>query len=147
MMHDYRKQGPSGYSLVELMVTIAVISILTGIAIPLYNGYVREGHLTGMRSTMGGLRTVMEDFRLDNGNYGANANLVGLAAINGRFAWNPSGDTSAYTYTVAVTGTNSYDVWGVFNANANIWARCDNRFANCCDPDTPGATAVGNPCP
>jgi hypothetical protein len=51
----------------------------------------------------------------------------------------------AYTYVVSVTGTNSYDVWGTFNANNAIWIRCDNRFANCCDPDT--GTAVTNACP
>jgi prepilin-type N-terminal cleavage/methylation domain-containing protein len=136
----------TGFSLVELMITIAIVSILTGIAIPLYNGYIREGHLTTMRTTINGLRTVLEDFRLDNGSYGATGDLVGVAAIDARFNWDPSGDIGPYAFTVAV-GTNSYDAWGTFNANTAIWVRCDNRLSNCCDADTPGATAVTNACP
>lgn len=128
------------------MVTLALISILAGIAIPLYNGYVREGHLTTIRSNMNGLRTVIEDFRLDNGNYGATGNLVGLANINAVFNWDPSGDLGAYTYTVAVTGTNSYDVWGVFNSNNAIWVRCENRFQTCCDTETSSNSAPSAAC-
>ena len=132
-----------GVTLVELMITIAVISILTAIAIPAYNGYIRESHLTTMRSTIAQLRVILEDFRLENGSYGANGNLVGLAAINGRYNWNPTGDMGGHSYTVSVTNTNSYDVWGIFNAG--IWVRCDNRFSNCCDPDS--GTAVTSACP
>jgi prepilin-type N-terminal cleavage/methylation domain-containing protein len=145
-----------GVSLLELMITIAIISILAGIAIPLYDGYIREGHLSTIRTTLNGLRTPLEDFRLDNGSYGPTGDLVGVNAITrpslpswplatGPYDWNPSGDMSPYTYTVSVTGTNSYDVWGTFNANAAIWVRCDRRFANCCDPDS--GTAVTNACP
>ena len=135
----------NGFSLLELMITIAIIIIVTAIAIPAYNGYIGESHMTTMRSTVNGLRTIMEDFRLENGHYGATGNLVGVAAIDGRYDWDPSGDLSAHTYTVSVTGTNSYDVWG--SLNANVWIRCDDRFSNCCYSDTPGATAVTNACP
>jgi prepilin-type N-terminal cleavage/methylation domain-containing protein len=139
------KPAPGGFSLLELMIAIAIISVLAGIAIPLYDGYIREGHLATMRMTLDGLRTPVEDFRLENGSYGATGNLVGVAAIDGRFSWEPSGDSSPYTYTVVVTGTNSYDVLGTYNANAAIWVRCDNRFSNCCDPDS--GTAVTSACP
>ena len=140
---SYAPSTRRGYTLVELMITIAVISILTAISIPVYNGYVYEGHITTMRSTVNGLRTIMEDFRLENGSYGATGSLVGLAAIDGRYDWNPTGDTGAYTYTVVVTAANSYDVLGSFNTE--IWVRCDDRFTNCCDPDS--GTAVTSACP
>ncbi len=134
-----------GVTLVELMITIAVLSVIVAIAIPAYNGYIREGHFTTMRATLQGMRTPIEDFRLENGSYGANSNLSGVAAISSRFGWQPTGDTSAYAYTVSVTSTGSYDAWGTFGAN--IWVRCDTRFTNCCDSTTPGATAVTNACP
>ena len=130
--------------MVELMIAIAIIAIITTIAIPLYNGYIREGHLTSMRSTMNGLRTIMEDFRLENGTYGPGAS--GLTAIDSTYGWNPSGDPNAYSFTVSAT-TNTYSVWAILNSNTGIWARCDNRFSNCCDPDTPTATTVTDACP
>ena len=145
-----RRVNHWGFSLVELMITIAIISVLSAIAIPLYNGYIREGHMTTMRTTINGLRTVLEDHRLDNGSYVPAGNSSGDQLANAEilsdFDWDPSGDIGPYAFTVAV-GTNSYDAWGTFNADTAIWVRCDNRLSNCCDPDTPGATAVTNACP
>lgn len=147
MTQNYHSVLQRGITLVELMIAIAILSILAGIAIPLYNGYVTEGHMVSMRTTLNGLRTPMEDFRLENGNYGTTTNLVDIANITGRFDWDPSGDSSAYQYTVSVTGTNSYDVWGFFRANTGIWVRCENRFNNCCDSETAPASTYNSACP
>ena len=138
-----RKQR--GFTLVELMISIAVLAVVVAIALPAYQGYVREGHLAAMRTTIHGMRTSIEDFRLENGNYGSNATLSGInqisAAKGGRFDWTPSGDTAAYNYAVVVTATNSYDVWGQFGAGGP-WVRCDDRFQNCCDSDITGSTSI-----
>ncbi|MCB1775547.1 MAG: prepilin-type N-terminal cleavage/methylation domain-containing protein [Gammaproteobacteria bacterium] len=136
-----------GITLVELMIAIAILSILAGIAIPLYNGYVTEGHMASMRTTLNGLRTPLEDYRLENGNYGTVTDLVGIANITGRFDWDPSGDSRAYEYTVSVTGTNSYDVWGIFQANTGIWVRCEDRFSECCDSEIAGSSTPDAACP
>jgi len=144
----------SGFSLIELMITVAIISIIATVAIPLYNGYILESQFATMRSTVNGLRTILEDFRLDNGNYGAIGSQFtentsgGVTQISNQYAWNPTGDMVAFTYVVSVSGTNAYDVWGIFNANNSIWIRCDNRFTNCCDSDiTPDGHAVTTACP
>lgn len=152
--HRMPQCSPRGFSLVELMIVIAILSVLTAIAIPLYNGYILEGQFSTMRTTTSGLRTILEDFRLDNGNYGTAGTQFtentsgGVTQISNQYPWNPSGDMSAHTYVVSVTGTNSYDVWGITNANTSIWVRCDNRFSTCCDSDTtPDGHAVTTACP
>lgn len=129
-----------GYSLVELMVTVAVISVLAGIAIPLYDGYVLEGKLVSIRTTLNGMRTPIEEYRLENGNYGPTATLAGINAIKGQFDWTPSGDTGNFSYTVDIISTNSYDVWGQFGSDG--WARCDDRYSSCCDSETTGSAAI-----
>lgn len=134
----------SGFTIVELMITIAILSIVAAIAIPAYNGYIREGHLTALRANMPGLRTVIEDFRLENGSYGATGNLVGLAAIDARYGWEPGSDISRYAYTVAVVGTNNYHIWGTF-PGGNVWVRCENRMNNCCDSDSGGTASTACP--
>jgi prepilin-type N-terminal cleavage/methylation domain-containing protein len=134
-----------GYTLVELMIAIAVLSILTAIAIPAYTGYVRESRLASIRTTLNGLRTPLEDYRLDNGNYGSAATLVDVAGIQPRFGWDPTGDISGYTYTVAVPGgTISYDVWGQYGSGD--WVRCETRFSKCCD-STSGSSGPSSACP
>lgn len=135
----------AGVTLVELMVAIAVLSVLVSIAIPSYNRYVREGHFATMRSTLNGLRTVIEDYHLDNGNFGSSTTLTDVSAIDGRFGWNPGGDVGAYVYTVAVTGTNSYDVWGRFDSGG-VWVRCENRFRTCCDSESSASSVPTGSC-
>ncbi len=122
----------AGYTLVELMITIAVISILTAIAVPLYSGYIREGHFATIRADMHGLRTAMEDYRLENTSYiGATAD-PGIATILTDL------NNSNYAFTVSL-GTGSYDVLGSFSST--IWVRCEDRMNRCCDADTGGGAA------
>ena len=128
-----------GFTLVELMISIAVLSVIVAIALPAYNNYIREGHFTTIRATIYGMRTAIEDYRLENGDYDSGT-FAGAANITAQYGWTPSGDTTAYNYTVAVTGTNSYDVWGQFGTGGP-WARCDNRFQNCCDSETTGSAS------
>ena len=134
----------TGVTLVELMITIAVIAVITTIALPAYNNYIREGHFATMRATVNGLRTVIEDYHLENGNFGSSGNLVGLTAIDGRFDWDPGGDLGGYNYTVAISGSNSYDIWGQYGTD--VWVRCEDRFRTCCDSGTSGSSAPSGSC-
>lgn len=134
-----------GFTLVELLISIAVLSVVVSIAIQSYHNYIREGHFATMRINMNGLRTILEDFHLDNGNFGAAGTLTGLANIDARFNWNPAGDLGSYEYTVAVIGTNSYDVWGRFQTGGT-WVRCESRFSNCCDSQTNAGSDPSDPC-
>ncbi len=80
-----RTQG--GFTLIEIMIVVAILAIVSAIAIPLYSGYVRESKLGAARANIDPLRTAIEDYWLDNGSY---------AAINGH-AWIPSGSTTLET--------------------------------------------------
>ncbi len=85
-LHPRRTQG-GGYTLIEIMIVVAILAILSAIAIPLYSGYVRESKLGAARANIEPLRTAIEDYWLDNGSY---------LAINGH-AWIPLGSTTLET--------------------------------------------------
>lgn len=124
-----------GFTLVELMITIAVLSVITAIAIPAYNGYVREGHFATMRSEINGLRTSFEDFRLDNTTY------VGAAADPAIATFLTEINSGSYVYAVSAS-TGSFDVSGTFSPT--VWVRCEDRLNRCCDSDTGGGATVSN---
>ncbi|TMH39217.1 MAG: prepilin-type N-terminal cleavage/methylation domain-containing protein [Betaproteobacteria bacterium] len=62
-------QRPNGFTLIELMVTVAIIAILAAIAIPNYSDYVRRGKLQEATSNLLAMRTKMEQYFQDNRSY------------------------------------------------------------------------------
>jgi len=59
----------SGFTLIELMVTVAIIAILAGIAVPSYTSYIVRGKLTEAHSNLLAMRTKMELYFQDNRSY------------------------------------------------------------------------------
>jgi type IV pilus assembly protein PilE len=62
-------QRPTGFTLIELMVTVAIIAILAAIAVPNYTDYVKRGKLQEATSNLLALRTKMEQYFQDNRSY------------------------------------------------------------------------------
>lgn len=60
----------AGFTLVELMIVVAIIAILSAIAIPQYNQYTERAKLAEATSTMMDLRVRLEQYYQDNRNYG-----------------------------------------------------------------------------
>jgi len=146
---EKRPRTTAGVTIIELMLAIAILSIIAAIAIPAYTGYVREGHFATMRTTMNGLRTILEDRRLEQGSYGTAGDTFvetsASPAISAAYGWNPAGDIGAYSYTLAIVSTGNYHVWAQYGNE--LWVRCENRFGDCCDSDASGATGPTAACP
>jgi Tfp pilus assembly protein PilE len=123
------------------MISIAILFVIITIAIPAYTNYTREAHFATIRTTIQGMRTAIEEYRLENGDYGTVDTLIGIANIQARFDWQPAGDIGDYEYTVVINSTDDYDVYGQFGGSG-VWARCDNRYQDCCDSDTKGSMTV-----
>jgi type IV pilus assembly protein PilE len=62
-----RKQG--GFTLIEIMIAIVVISILSAIAIPAYRNYVITGNIPVATSGLSAEQVQMEQFFQDNQTY------------------------------------------------------------------------------
>ena len=102
-----RHTSNSGFTLVELMIVIAILSVIAAIAIPAYNGYVREARISSARINIEPLRLALEDFWLDNGAFVEGewipSGTQTLAASN-VLSWRPDGDGDKYDYSVSFVG-------------------------------------------
>lgn len=59
-----------GFTLIEVMIVVAIIAILAGVALPAYRDYVRRGQLPEASTGLSDLRIKMEQFYQDNRRYG-----------------------------------------------------------------------------
>jgi len=66
-------QHIKGFTLLELMITIAVIAILAGIALPSYNDYVTRSKFVEATGNLADLRVKMEQYYSDNRRYSSTA--------------------------------------------------------------------------
>lgn len=83
------RERPAGFSLIELMIVVAIIGILAAIAFPSYNNYVLRGKRAEARNALMDLAAREERYYSDNNKYiGTLAGLkyndpVGCASISG----------------------------------------------------------------
>jgi type IV pilus assembly protein PilE len=101
-------QKARGFTLIELMIVVAIIGILSVIGIPAYNDYVTRGKLVDATSKLADMRIQLEQYYQDNRNYGSTSSSCGLAMPTSKYfaiscKWGASGDNQSYKITA--TGT------------------------------------------
>jgi type IV pilus assembly protein PilE len=95
-------RGVNGFTLVELMIVIAIIAILTSIAVPAYTGYILRGKFAEAASTLAATRVKMEQWYQDNRSYSA-----GTTAATGGCVYTPP---QYFTITCTLVGTTGYTI-------------------------------------
>ena len=73
-------QRPTGFTLIELMVAIAIVAILAAIALPNYTDYVRRGKIQEATSALLAMRVKAEQYFQDNRQY-PTGGCVALPAV------------------------------------------------------------------
>ena len=96
-----------GFTLIEVMITVLILSILAAIAIPSYGEYVVRGALPEAFSTLSAHRVKMEQYFQDNRTYAdacEDGTVATTPAATERFTFDCESD--ATTYTVTATGND-----------------------------------------
>jgi type IV pilus assembly protein PilE len=135
---------PRGFTLIELMVTVAIVAILAALAAPSYRNYVLRGQLVNATNGLSTLRANMERYFQDNRTYASVGTFTSpcLAAssslVAGSFQLScttapgaltftlqavGSGSTSGFVFTVDQNGNQATTVAGVSG-----WYSCSNAW-------------------
>ncbi len=99
LMEQYMKRAQSGFTLIEVMIVVAIIGILAAIAYPSYDEYVKRGNRTEGQALLNDAAARQERYFGQNNAYvTADANIAKLGLKNGN-----TSETGKYTLSVGST--------------------------------------------
>jgi type IV pilus assembly protein PilE len=123
-----------GFTLIELMTVVVVISLLVMIAYPSYQEHVRKGNRAEGKAALLRAAQAQERFFSDRGAYAAQDDLgaaFGLAAGAPLYSGENPGTPGKYRITVVLTGTTVYTLTATPTSATDLVAGgCGNLTLN-----------------
>ncbi|HEZ5779457.1 TPA: pilin [Neisseria meningitidis] len=142
-----------GFTLIELMIVIAIVGILAAVALPAYQDYTARAQVSEAILLAEGQKSAVTEYYLNHGKWPGNNSSAGVASasdIKGKYVQSVEVKNGVVTATMLSTGVNK-EIQG---KKLSLWAKRQNGSVkwfcgqpvtrNNADDDVAAATANGN---
>lgn len=79
------KTAQKGFTLIELMIVVAIIGILAAVALPAYQDYTVRAQVTELIALADGAKTPVSEYYQNNGNMPTTNTLAGYSGAVGKY--------------------------------------------------------------
>ena len=129
------KQSQQGFTLIELMIVIAIIGILAAVAVPQYQNYTARAKISEALVVAANLKTTLSEYYVTNNAWPTDAaaagiDLTGTTDVVSSIAYATKDKTATITLTISsdVSGItaagNKLDMIGDASVSSRISWRC-----------------------
>ncbi|HFC8944299.1 TPA: pilin [Neisseria meningitidis] len=143
-----------GFTLIELMIVIAIVGILAAVALPAYQDYTARAQVSEAILLAEGQKSAVTEYYLNHGEWPANNSDAGVASasdIKGKYVQKVEVNNGVVTATMLSSGVNKeiqgkkLSLWAKRQAGSVKWfcGQPVTRTAKATD-DVAAATANGN---
>ena len=115
----------SGFTLIEVMITVAIVGILAAVALPSYTQYIARGKRAEARAEILKAEGWLERFNAENNGYVTSTNVINSGfdaqlasmpvSVKTNYTFTAVVTTAAYTITATPAGSMAGDTCGTYN--------------------------------
>ncbi|HFA2477387.1 TPA: pilin, partial [Neisseria gonorrhoeae] len=114
-----------GFTLIELMIVIAIVGILAAVALPAYQDYTARAQVSEAILLAEGQKSAVAGYYLNNGKWPADNGAAGVASaseIKGKYVQKVEVKKGVVTAQMASTGVNKE----IQDKRLSLWAKREN---------------------
>ncbi|HEZ0452316.1 TPA: pilin [Neisseria meningitidis] len=114
-----------GFTLIELMIVIAIVGILAAVALPAYQDYTARAQVSEAILLAEGQKSAVTEYYLNHGEWPSNNSSAGVASaseIKGKYVKSVEVKNGVVTATMLSTGVNNE----IKGKKLSLWAKRQN---------------------